>query len=629
MVLFSNLKIGQRLNLFLSTAMLIVIIGFGIFIIRLERKNIIETTDTRMFEQVDDLADIIAREVGYTQKQVQVSMSFAKTYLQALGNIEVLDETLPLTATNQLTNGTHSTQVNLWKIQERQVQNTNDVVDAIQMEVGGTATIFQRISQGYLRISTNVKKQNGDRAVGTYIPNESPVAQAISQGLSYTGRAFVVDDWYLTAYEPIILNGQVEGILYVGVKEKNFSGLKEIFNKKKYFKSGYPFLIDKQGNFIVHPEKEGENHRDAEFFQQIINSNSNRAKTNYLWQGKQKFQYFKYIEEIDAYVSVSIYEEELMDIIRNMQWAILVALFIGGGLFILVNSLLSRTITNSLKKAVALSEQIADGDLSSQLEIKQKDEIGQLAHAMNQMVDRLRNMVSSIQASSENIAGASAQLNATSHSLSSGVNQQAASAEEVSSSMEEMAANIMQNTENAVKTREISVDSTHSIEAVSLASEESTKAVKAIHSKINMVVEIAEKTDLLAINAAVEAARAGEQGRGFAVVATEVRKLAERSQTAANEIVELAQKGLHMTEDSTKKLNSIVPHIQETAKLVEEITSASQEQDVGAKQVNEAIQQLSIITQQYASSADEMAKSSEAMAYQADKLKQMTGQFRL
>ncbi len=240
------------------------------------------------------------------------------------------------------------------------------------------------------------------------------------------------------------------------------------------------------------------------------------------------------------------------------------------------------------------------------------------------MGKKLQEIVGSILTGASNISGASQQLSSGAQQISSGVSEQAAAAEEVSSSMEEMASNIMQNTENAIKTMDISAKSSNSVEQVAVASEDSMNAVRAIFSKINVVVEIAEKTDLLAINAAVEAARAGDQGRGFAVVAAEVRKLAERSQIAASEIVSLAQNGLKMTEESNNLLKSIVPDIQETSRLVEEIASASREQESGVEQVNTAIQQLSMVTQQNASASEEMASSSEELAAQSIDLEDVT-----
>ncbi|WP_075590355.1 methyl-accepting chemotaxis protein [Labilibacter marinus] len=290
---------------------------------------------------------------------------------------------------------------------------------------------------------------------------------------------------------------------------------------------------------------------------------------------------------------------------------------------------ITRSMVNPINKSLSFANKVAEGNLMAIIDIDQNDEIGELANSLRKMILRLKNIVSDIKTGSDNIAGASQQLSSGAQQISSGVSEQAAAAEEVSSSMEEMAANIQQNTENAIKTMDMSGKASNSAEQVAVASEDSMNAVRDIFAKINVVVEIAEKTDLLAINAAVEAARAGDQGRGFAVVAAEVRKLAERSQLAASEIVSLAQNGLKMTEESNSLLKSIVPDIQETSRLVEEIASASREQESGVNQVNTAVQQLSMVTQQNASSSEEMAGSSEEMAAQASDLERITQFFKL
>ncbi|TRX71637.1 methyl-accepting chemotaxis protein [Carboxylicivirga sp. M1479] len=300
-------------------------------------------------------------------------------------------------------------------------------------------------------------------------------------------------------------------------------------------------------------------------------------------------------------------------------------------LSIIIVLYITRAITQTLggepNELDVIAKKMANGDLT--IDTGSIDKRVGVVKNMLLMVNQLRGVISSISNGADNISSASQQLSSGAQSISSGVSEQAASAEEVSSSMEEMAANIQQNTENALQTREISTQASNAIEEVVLASENSSSAVNEIYSKINVVVQIAEKTDLLAINAAVEAARAGEEGRGFAVVAAEVRKLAERSQTAASEIVALAENGMKLTNESTGQLKSIVPNIQQTSQLVDEIASASQEQETGASQVNSAIQQLSMVTQQNASSSEEMASSSEEMSSQASELEEITSFFTL
>jgi methyl-accepting chemotaxis protein len=291
----------------------------------------------------------------------------------------------------------------------------------------------------------------------------------------------------------------------------------------------------------------------------------------------------------------------------------------------LIDSL--NRMTANLRSTAEMADAVAAGDLS--VEPKPLSDKDALGLALKRMTAQLREVVADALSAANNVSTGSEQMSTAANELSGGANDQAASAEEVSSSMEEMAANIKQNADNAAQTEKIarqsSVDAQASGEAVARA----VQAMQTIAEKIAFVQEIARQTDLLALNAAVEAARAGEHGKGFAVVASEVRKLAERSQTAAAEIGSLSGQTMSAAREAGEMLARLVPDIKKTAALIEEISAACREQDIGANQVNQAIQQLDKVIQQNAGAAEEMSATSEGLSAQAEELQRSIAFFQL
>ncbi len=281
---------------------------------------------------------------------------------------------------------------------------------------------------------------------------------------------------------------------------------------------------------------------------------------------------------------------------------------------------IASTISKGLNRANNVVREVAEGDLTKMAEITNRDEIGELLGNVNVMIERLRGVVGDALSASENVSAGSQELSASSEQVSQGATEQAASAEEASASMEEMAANIKQNADNAAQTEKIARQSAKDAEESGAAVSRAVEAMRTIADKIVIVQEIARQTDLLALNAAVEAARAGEHGKGFAVVASEVRKLAERSQSAAAEISAMSGDTVKAASNAGDMLGRLVPDIRKTAELVSEISAACREQDIGAAQINEAIQQLDKVTQQNAGASEQMSATSEELAAQAEEL---------
>jgi len=427
-------------------------------------------------------------------------------------------------------------------------------------------------------------------------------------------------------------NGKFLGISGIDVGLSNLQTLIEGIRLSGYKESNIEF-ISEAGVLVASQDKTqniGVNIRSLGYDPEVINAleSSKQAYLDIIDDNKEIVLTMVVPFDIGLsdqkwFVIVEIPAKEMYLPMRKSITLIMIIGFITLIIAVVIVFFVSQSITRQLgAEPAAISEiatKISVGDLKIEFGDDKKSSRG-VYLALRNMAVKLREIVESVQAAGDYVSSGSQELSSSAQELSQGSTEQAAAVEEVSSSMEEMSSNIKQNADNSIETEKIATKASQDAAESGKAVTEAVTAMKEIATKISIIEEIARQTNLLALNAAIEAARAGEHGKGFAVVASEVRKLAERSQAAAGEISELSANSVNVAEKAGEMLASLVPDIQKTADLVQEISASSREQDSGAEQINKAILQLDEVIQQNASASEEMASTSEELSSQAEQL---------
>jgi methyl-accepting chemotaxis protein len=389
----ADLTTGMKLSLTLSFTITIILVIFGWYTIRNQRNSIIADSDERLFEQVNDLVNLIDLQIKENQTSVE---SYGKLALEVFSNSGKLSlsrsNPISVNCINQENSNSQRIEIPRLLYNDKQIYGNYDFVSNIENLAKGTNTIFQKISDGYLRISTNIKNSSGERAVNTYIPLSSPVSQALSRGETYKGRAMIMGEWYLTIYQPLKVGDEIVGAYYFGIPENDLSKLKTIFNEKKYYTNGYPYVVSKDGTFIIHPQKTGESIAKESFFKDMVAKGE--GKISYLWEGKTKLQHFKYYPTAEVYVGTTIYEADLLHAINVIRNATIVAIILGMAIVIVIGIVMGRTIQKNIQNVNDQIKNVVNGVLDGNLSIradamKTNLEFRDITVGLNRVVDSL------------------------------------------------------------------------------------------------------------------------------------------------------------------------------------------------------------------------------------------------
>ncbi|HPL09732.1 MAG TPA: methyl-accepting chemotaxis protein [Smithellaceae bacterium] len=676
----------------LPVAVMMILMGsFKTSVSDLASKELSDVAMANMSQISRDVYGLCETSNDLIQRKINNGLNVARSILKQHGGIETAREKIAWDAVNQLTRETQKIELpkltagGVWLGQNRSTSTPTPIVDDVKRLVGITCTIFQRMNENgdMLRVATNVEDLNHRRAIGTYIPNTlpdgsaNPVTAAVLKGQSYRGLAYVVNTWYLTAYEPVTdRGGKIIGMLYVGEKLEAVASLRKAIMSMKVGKLGYVGVVggknEHRGRYIISKDgkRDGENIWDQKdvhgnlIIQTLITKALAQPKGEsfyheYIWQNpgepepRKKISSVIYFEPFDWVIVAGTYEDDFfrpIGHVHHMIKSIFLKMLLAGALIIflsvLLAAVLARRLTAPLELTTSLAQKIATGDIQQAREdlagtastrvIQAGDETGKLLQAFQAMTGNLDSLIGQVHRSGIQVTTSATEIAASARELEATVAQQAASttevtatSREISATADELAQTMDGVNESLNETIGMAQEGRSDLSRMETAMRELVKATSSISSKLTVINDranrishvvttinkISDQTNLLSLNAAIEAEKAGEFGRGFSVVAREISRLADQTAIATQDIQQVV----------SEMQTSVASGVMEMDKFNDEVRRGVETMAAQSGQLAQIIDQVRIHGPQFTAVKDGMYGQSQG----AQQISEAMGQLSL